>query len=394
MGDDDNLPALVVDTRIDHGIIPVGSLTREESSLSPGLGSAVSTLSLETADGDVIELPGKIYSEIKLDGDLLSYYKLEPGSNADLQWGAADIKLLSDASERNVQIDGFIESIATVEGDASITMRGLTINTDQTQTDVGIPVGDVTLELELMNIDMGQGVPFRIEPARFESTTTIANGRLDSDGAMRFTVNGVPQMDGMGFDVQMSLSGADAQALGRLQAAAQAMSSQAPPDAALFELESYAQDVLAAGLSLNFERLNVSLPQGDIDAVINVDISESDRDSFEWTNLLLALNANGRIEIAETLVMMAQLLSPEMSQYEQFLIKDGDAYEIELAYERGRNDRQWGSDGVAGSVAGRLQLQLFCKVTGDGGRVDVALLRRVLLAAVFRERASRMKRAT
>ena len=335
MADDEELPALIIDTRIDHGIIPVGSLMREEGSLSPGLGSAVSTLSLETAGGQVIELPGKIYSEIELDGDLLSHYKLEPGSNKDLEWGAADVRIVSDASDRNIKIDGFIESISTTQDGASIVMQGLRLEGDQTQTEFGIPVGDMSLDLALMSVDIGEGVPFRIEPVRFESTTTIDNGVLDSDGSVRFNVNGIPQMDGLGFDMQVSLSGADAAALGRLQAAVDALPQNAPANAAMFELESQLKDVLSAGLSLEFDRLNVSMPQGDINAVINVDVSESDRAGFEWTGLLLATNANARVEVAETLVMMAQMMSAEASQYEQFLIKNGDIYEIEAAYERG-----------------------------------------------------------
>ena len=45
---DDNgridLPALIIDTRIDHGLVPVTSMAREKGSLAPGLGRAVSTL--------------------------------------------------------------------------------------------------------------------------------------------------------------------------------------------------------------------------------------------------------------------------------------------------------------------------------------------------------------
>lgn len=335
MAVDDDLPALIVDTRIDHGIIPVGSLTREQGSLSPGLGSAVSTLSLETADGDIVELPGKIFSEIELDGDLLSNYKLAPGSNDDLEWGAADIRIVSDASERRVRVGGFIDSIATSEAGASVVLQGLKLDGDQTQTDIGIPVGHMNVDLDLISVDMGQGVPFRIEPVRFESGTTIEDGQLDSSGAVRFSVNGIPQMDGMGFDMKVNLKDADATAFGRLQAAANAMPQASSPDDFLYELEPQLKDVLAAGLSLDFERFNIAMPQGDINAVINVDISESDRSNFEWANLLLATNANARVEIAETIIMMAQMMSPEVEQYSQFLIKNGDIYEIEAAYERG-----------------------------------------------------------
>ncbi|MDX1508542.1 MAG: DUF945 family protein, partial [Woeseiaceae bacterium] len=335
MSDDEALPALLVDTRIDHGIFPVGSLTREQGSLSPGLGSAISTLSLETADGGLIKLPGKIYSQLELDGDLVSNYKLEPGSSADLDWGAADIRIVSDTSEHRVQIEGFVESIATTQGGASVVLRGFRINSDQTQTEVGIPVGNIELDVDSVSVDTGAGVPFRIEPARFVSTTTIDDGRLNSGGSVRFSVNGIPQMDGIGMDMQVRLSDADAAAFGRVQAAARKMPADATPDDYLYRLEPQLKDVLAAGLSFDFERLDIVTPQGDINAVIGVDISESDRSNFEWANLLLATSANARVQLSETIIMMAQLMNPQAGQLEQFLVRKGDIYEIEAAYERG-----------------------------------------------------------
>ena len=333
---DDALPALIVDTRIDHGIIPVGSLTREESSLSPGLGSAVSTLSLETANGEIIELPGKLYSEIALDGDLNSNYKLDAGSNDDLEWGAADIEFVADAADRNVQFEGFLEGITSRAPDASISLQGFEISGEQTQTNVGIPVGNVALALETVHVDLGGGAPIRLEPVRFESNTDIDDGRLNSDAAISLVVNGIPQMDGVGFDMLASISGADAAALGRLQAAADALPPSGPDEAALNTIESAAKDLLAAGLSVDFERFDISGPQGDISAVMHVDVSETDRSSFEWTSLLLALNGNARVEVSESIVMMGMMLGgPQAEQLQQFLVKDGDKYEIEAAYDRG-----------------------------------------------------------
>ena len=45
----DELPVLIIDTRIDHGLVPVTSIGRQQGSLAPGLGNAVSTLSFEFA---------------------------------------------------------------------------------------------------------------------------------------------------------------------------------------------------------------------------------------------------------------------------------------------------------------------------------------------------------
>ena len=71
----EQLPALIIDTRLDHGLIPVTSMSREKGSLLPGLGSAVSTVSFE-AGGEVVPLPGKIYSTVGLTGELRSDLEL------------------------------------------------------------------------------------------------------------------------------------------------------------------------------------------------------------------------------------------------------------------------------------------------------------------------------
>ncbi|MDH4057039.1 MAG: YdgA family protein, partial [Gammaproteobacteria bacterium] len=69
---DATLPVLLINTRIDHGLVPITSMSREQGSLAPGLGSAVSTLSVEFGPGETIALPGTIYSKVGLGGGLES----------------------------------------------------------------------------------------------------------------------------------------------------------------------------------------------------------------------------------------------------------------------------------------------------------------------------------
>ena len=48
-----DLPVLIINTRLDHGLIPVTSMARDKGSLAPGLGSAVSTMQVELPDGEI-----------------------------------------------------------------------------------------------------------------------------------------------------------------------------------------------------------------------------------------------------------------------------------------------------------------------------------------------------
>ena len=43
----EGMPALIVDSRIDHGLVPIASLSRQEGSLEPGIASMISTLQLD-----------------------------------------------------------------------------------------------------------------------------------------------------------------------------------------------------------------------------------------------------------------------------------------------------------------------------------------------------------
>ena len=104
----DELPVLVINTRMDHGIIPVSSMTRDKGSLAPGLGSAVSTMRVEFGDGEAIDLPGTIYSDVALNGDLTSQYVLDAGSQevdgGNVEWQPATINVTADASSGGLRV--------------------------------------------------------------------------------------------------------------------------------------------------------------------------------------------------------------------------------------------------------------------------------------------------
>ena len=83
--------SLIIDTRIDHGLIPVTSVGRVEGSLAPGLGRGVSKLFIEFSDGQAVPVPGTVYSTIGLTGALTAHYVVEPGAVAadgsSASWG-------------------------------------------------------------------------------------------------------------------------------------------------------------------------------------------------------------------------------------------------------------------------------------------------------------------
>ncbi len=75
----EDLPSLVIDTHLDHGLVPVASLGRESGSLMPGLASTVSTFQLDPGNGELVPLPGSLYSNVSLTGASDSRFLLEAG---------------------------------------------------------------------------------------------------------------------------------------------------------------------------------------------------------------------------------------------------------------------------------------------------------------------------
>ncbi|MDH5215725.1 MAG: YdgA family protein, partial [Gammaproteobacteria bacterium] len=65
----ESMPSLIIDTRFDHGLVPLSSMSQASGSLKPGLARMVSTLHVDDGKGNLTDLPGTIYSETSLTGE-------------------------------------------------------------------------------------------------------------------------------------------------------------------------------------------------------------------------------------------------------------------------------------------------------------------------------------
>ena len=163
--DPDELPALIINTHIDHGLIPLGSVGSEQPSLSPGLGSAESTMQLERPGGEIIGVPGKIFSKISLGGQLQSTYALGPGSaeidDATLVWGTTEINVETDPSSGEVAFDGSIGSLSIEDANDGVSLGSMTFDGHQQPTTFGFATGEVEFALSLSLIHISE--PTRLQ---------------------------------------------------------------------------------------------------------------------------------------------------------------------------------------------------------------------------------------
>jgi uncharacterized protein YdgA (DUF945 family) len=335
------LPVLVISTHLDHGLIPVTSMSREKGTLAPGLGSAVSTLSVELPDGENIDIPGKIYSNVGLGGELQSTYVVEAGSleehGATASWGATEIEVTTDPSSGDVEFAGDIGTLSFGDGTDSFAIEGLSFAGSQAPTKFGFAVGDVKLGLDAMSISSKGVQAGGLKHMSIDGKTELDDGRLSGRTLLEMESHAIPQLGEFSVVADISLEGADAAAIGGLQKVLEAQGANPDPGQMFAAVEDDLKRLLASGLELRFDTFDVTLPMGAVSARLGIKVPEEDAATFDWTSLLLSTEASADISIPEALVDMATQMNPDAGAVVSmgFLQKNGDVYELEAEYKKG-----------------------------------------------------------
>lgn len=339
--DSDELPVLVINTRLDHGLIPVSSMSREKGSLAPGLGSAVSTLSLEFDDGEIVDIPGKIYSDVGLGGEVQSSYVLDAGSRDEngmtASWEETKIDVTTNPSSGEVSFAGNIGTISVGDGGGSFALEGVNFSGNQQPTEFGFSIGEMKLVLDAMTFS-GSGVPGGgLKSMSVDGRTSIDDGQLSGRTQLEMQSEPVPQFGEFSVVADIRLDGADAEAIGALQSRIKALGPDPDPGAIFGAAEGDLKRVLASGLELRFDQFDVMLPMGTVMTKLDLKVAKEDAATFEWTSLLQSAEASADISIPEALVELALQMNPQAGAAigMGFLRKNGDVYEMEAAYKKG-----------------------------------------------------------
>lgn len=338
--DFDGIPALIIDTRIDHGLVPVTSLARERGSLAPGLGSAVSTLRLEFANDETINIPGTIYSEVGLAGELRSNLLLEPGTFSDgdetAQWGNADVQIATSPSTNIIEFKGDVDELAFVSPYNEVTIGPLRFEGGQQKTRFGPYIGDVAFAIDKITMpsDWGQD---SMGPVSFTSTVAIDDDELS--GRTTVLLDDLPFGDfgRARISIDISADDLDAEAIGNLARALDELSDSATDAEVRLAVEDDLKQLLAAGFELQVAELDVSLQPGTISARLNIEVDDTDPDTFAWSSALLALNATLDVQVPAELMDYAISLDPQVGAAVGmgFLRRNQDVYEMKAAFEDG-----------------------------------------------------------
>lgn len=337
----DDLPVLVISTRLDHGLIPVASMSREQGSLAPGLGNAVSTLQLELPDGEVIDLPGTIFSKVSLGGELESQYVLDAGSRAvdgmEAGWSDTKVTVTTNPKSGKVSFDGRIDTLFVKTGGDSVTLDTLQFAGTQRPTRYGVAVGRVEMSLGSMSVDTMMGPANRLESLSVNAHSDLDGDRVDADADMSMSFTGLPQFEEMLVDMTFHLNDADALALGNIQRASQDPAAAADPMAMFASVEADVRRLFAAGFDFSFDKFDVTIPQGKIVSKMNFSFEASDPATFAWTSLLLGTEAAIEISVPAELVESFGQGNPQVAAAigGGYLVKKGDAYELTALLKKG-----------------------------------------------------------
>ena len=340
----DSLPSLIIDTRLDHGLLPVTSLSRDQGSLAPGLASTVSTFQIDRGDGDVIEIPGALYSNVGLAGASDARLLLDPAKfdldGAVIEWQGADLNVHTDSGARKRSVEGAVQSISLAAEGINAGIESFAIDADQSATPYGFNLGsaDITLTDLVFGAD---DTAISIDSVAVKANTEIEDERVS--GSTMLSVNTLTGPTGdVHIDLQMSFSDFDAASLGVISAALREAQGAADPQTALMgvfpAIESEVQTLLQKGVEFNVDQLEVSLPQGVLITSMAIDVPETDpSDNFSWPGVILSMTASIDVRIPVALFDMVAMMSPEASSLVAMgiLQKDGTDYVMDADYAKG-----------------------------------------------------------
>ena len=333
----ESLPSLVIDTTLAHGPLPGGSLL-------PGIASTVSTFHIDPGNGELIEIPGQLTSDVGLDGSSSSRLLLESSSfdneGMRFEWEGADLDITSNPASGAVTVDGEVNPVRLAADGTTIGLGQISITADQARSDYGFTIGTVDMKMgEITVQDEASG--FSIGGMAVTADSQVDDARLNVSSGFAMTSMMIPGVGAVDFDMDVDLNSMDAAAIGAISTALQDAQSSADPEAALAgvypAIESDLQTLFNRGFSVNFEKLDVTLPAGVVATSFEMDVPESDSGSFDWGSVILNSTASLNMRIPSDVYDFAAAMSPQAGSLLAMgiLAQDGDDYVIEAEYAQG-----------------------------------------------------------
>ncbi|MGB5346172.1 MAG: DUF945 family protein, partial [Woeseia sp.] len=144
-------PALIIETRLEHGLVALGDAARDPAALIPALANGVSTLSLELPDGSELPVPGVLYSRLGLTGSATFRYELPAGDQTrdelHLNWQDSSAGFSSNSTGRELSFTADLGATRASNEFNSLEFSSAQVAANRKATPFGFPLGDVSLRI-------------------------------------------------------------------------------------------------------------------------------------------------------------------------------------------------------------------------------------------------------
>ena len=293
-------------------------------------------------DGEIVELPGTIYSSIGLTGNLDNNLVLQPGSFGEAgttaSWGATDITITSSQSNNVIGFDGDIESLRVASADSDVEFSDLSFSGDQRPTRYGIATGDMKLEIQSISSTPAAGPGVSLGPFVVDGRSDLVDDRIEVETQASLAGLQAPGLGEVGIDLDFAVSDIDPAAMAEIADALEKLGAdEDDPQVMLAAAEEPLKDLMAAGMQFDLRQLDVELPQGTIATRLSATVQETNRNNFSWSSLMLATEGSADVSIPREVMDFVIAMNPQagMAVGMGFLKLNGDVYELEAEYKKG-----------------------------------------------------------
>lgn len=331
------LPVLKIDTRVDHGLIPLSSIHREGGSLSPAIASARSTMTFEMGDELSYPLPGAVYSTLGFGGDVDARYFLPAGEATTATWKDVDVLVKASPVANRFSVDGIFGGATLTEDGRTVDFGRITLQSEQERGNNGLYLGDTTMRLESMRF-VSPGAPVvTVGPIVMDASVSELGETLNQDVQLAIDVPNAPMLGDTNFRMDIEILGADAVAVKNLNDQLSTLDDSLSPDAMYAQLEPDLIRLMSQGFVFNLKRFDVEMPQGMIDTEIAIVVPKSDPADFSWANVVRAMSGEASFSVPASILNMAMMASPEVQSLVTtgLLVENGDVYTMDAAFEQG-----------------------------------------------------------
>lgn len=334
-------PVLVIDTRIDHGLLPFTSLGREQGTLAPGIASAISTLKLDPGNGELLDLPGRVLSFADLTGNTEFRFLMEAGEFAErgtaMEWQGADVAVTASPARRQFAVKGEIEPVALDSFGVRTELGAVRIDAEQDLSRYNLGVGSIQLDVESFLLSSA-GVP----DSGFGRMSLVGDSDLDGtrlSGDVTVSIEDIatPNVGDADMQVEVALADVDAEVLGNIVRAAQAVEDS--PTAAedfMFVVQDDLQQLVAGGMTFDMRRFDLTLPAGDWQSSMKIEIPADDG-AFSWPSVALRMNATANLSVSAGLFEYLMEVEPQAGAIIAMgiVVREGDRYVMRAEIDGG-----------------------------------------------------------